>query len=153
MFADRTPGNFMRAPRRSARPVRAPGHSGSVAASVVLAILLLFAPSPALSAKPENDKPAQAADDPDVEPAGEENRPKAWYRSLVPLPVIITEPAIGEGLGIALAYFHPEKAGGYRPRRLEDPTTMRDIGIARKPPPTVTGMFASSARRLHEAAP
>jgi hypothetical protein len=111
--------------------------------SVVLAILLLFAPSPALSAKPENDKPAQAAEDPDNEPAGEKNRPKAWYRSLVPLPVIITEPAIGEGLGIALAYFHPEKAGGYRPRRLEDPSTMRDIGIARKPPPTVTGMFGA----------
>jgi hypothetical protein len=69
--------------------------------------------------------------------------PKAWWRSLVPLPVIITEPAIGDGLGLALGYFHPEKAGNYRPDRIEEASSVRDISIARKPPPTVTGVFGA----------
>ena len=133
----------MRATYSSAKPVTATRHSGSAALSVMLGVFLLFASSPAFPAVPEANQRTQTADEPDVEPAEEEARPKPWYRSLVPLPVIITEPAIGEGLGVALAYFHPEKAGDYQPRRLEDPTTMRDIGIARKPPPKVTGVFGA----------
>lgn len=78
------------------------------------------------------------------EPVEEKDvKPRAWYRNVVPLPVIITEPAVGNGLGLAFGYFHPAKAGDYSPRRIEDPNAVRDLSIARKPPPTVTGVFGA----------
>ena len=60
----------------------------------------------------------------------------------LPIPIFITEPAIGEGLGLALAYFHRQKD------ITEDQSlaSMNSIGGASKeqaPPPTVTGVMAA----------
>ena len=60
---------------------------------------------------------------------------------ILPLPIVITEPAIGEGLGAALVYFH-----GERKTRGLKATTGRSIGTAHKeskPPPTATGIFGA----------
>ena len=58
--------------------------------------------------------------------------------------MIITEPAIGEGLGVALGYFHPTKSPKtYQPKSIESSGVVRDISIARKPPPTITGAFGA----------
>jgi len=68
---------------------------------------------------------------------GEEKKSK-WGNFLV-LPIIITEPAIGEGLGASLIYFHGEKEGADR-----KVTTGREFGKTgkrAKPPPTATGIF------------
>ena len=57
----------------------------------------------------------------------------------LPLPIFITEPAIGEGLGASLIYFHGEDEED-RPRA----TTARAISQTSKrpkPPPTATGVF------------
>jgi hypothetical protein len=61
---------------------------------------------------------------------------------ILPIPVFITEPAIGDGLGIALAYFHPKKAVSDQDRV----ATLETIGNAaseQEPPPTVTGVFGA----------
>lgn len=72
-----------------------------------------------------------------------EKEPKDPNRGrFLPIPVFITEPAIGEGLGLALAYFH-------RARETPDETTLGtpgSIGLASReqaPPPTVSGVFGA----------
>ena len=58
---------------------------------------------------------------------------------LLPLPIIITEPAIGEGLGIGLIYFHgtPEE----EPGKLASASTLNQADRQQTPPPTATGAF------------
>ncbi|MCP5093810.1 MAG: BamA/TamA family outer membrane protein, partial [Gammaproteobacteria bacterium] len=59
----------------------------------------------------------------------------------LPLPIFITEPAIGEGLGAALVYFHKEKKDDGL-----NATTGRALGKTgkrSKPPPTATGIFGA----------
>ena len=61
---------------------------------------------------------------------------------ILPIPIFITEPAIGEGFGLALAYFH---------RKKDEPgehsiASMNSLGGASKeqaPPPTVTGVMGA----------
>lgn len=70
--------------------------------------------------------------------------PAKWWKSIVPVPVIITEPAIGEGLGLGIGYFHPAKAANtYEPKTIEHTSVVRDVSVARKPPPTITGAFGA----------
>ena len=64
------------------------------------------------------------------------------YRVL-PIPIFITEPAIGKGLGVALALFHPMKGPGQSPPRA---STMSSIGAMeddQQAPPVVTGVFGA----------
>ena len=59
----------------------------------------------------------------------------------LPLPIFITEPAIGQGLGAALIYFHEEKKDDGL-----NVTTGRSLGKtgkSSKPPPTATGIFGA----------
>jgi hypothetical protein len=56
------------------------------------------------------------------------------------LPFIITEPAIGEGLGGALLYFHGKKKIDEPPITTADDLARRDR--KKKPPTTATGLFA-----------
>lgn len=73
----------------------------------------------------------------------EENAELNNYK-ILPIPIIITEPAIGNGLGIALALFHPVKGGlGITPRATT-PTSIAQIEKDRQaPPPVVTGVFGA----------
>jgi len=59
----------------------------------------------------------------------------------LPLPLFITEPAIGEGLGAALIYFHGED----RKEGLKVSTAREVSRTTRrsKPPPTATGIFGA----------
>lgn len=78
------------------------------------------------------------------EEASEPAKDKAWYRNIIPIPVVITEPAIGQGLGFAIGYFHPDRASdAYAPKKIENTGTVRDVSVARNPPPTVTGAFGA----------
>ena len=54
------------------------------------------------------------------------------------VPVIVTEPAIGEGLGGGLIYFHDTPDD--RPR-VTNGRTIAKTGRRQKPPPTATGLF------------
>lgn len=89
----------------------------------------------------ENSDAVEESEDKQEDDAG---KPKPWYKNIVPVPVIITEPAIGEGLGIGIGYFHPAKSpDAYQPRTIEHASTVRDVSVARKPPPTITGAFGA----------
>ena len=92
--------------------------------------------------------PVNAADEEEASPATEqegqeeekkEEKPDTGGKFL-PLPIIITEPAIGEGLGAALIYFHGNSDA-------EVPTVASAATLNRSdrkqtPPPTATGAFA-----------
>ena len=56
------------------------------------------------------------------------------------LPIFITEPAIGEGLGAGIVYFH-KKDNSDRPR-VSTANSVGKTGKKSKPPPTATGAFA-----------
>lgn len=71
----------------------------------------------------------------DAEPKDEENR----FR-LLPIPIFITEPAIGEGLGVALALFHPVKEGKAGETRVASLESIGDTAESREAPPVVTGV-------------
>lgn len=61
----------------------------------------------------------------------------------LPIPVFITEPALGEGLGVALAYFHRVREN---PKKLT--LSSADSLLLTKehkvPPPTISGVFAGA---------
>ena len=89
----------------------------------------------------------------DDEPGEEEKKKRKsfWERQkekdpnrgrILPIPVFITEPAIGDGLGLVLAYFHPKKTVSNKDRL----ASLESIGNAsseQEPPPTVTGVFGA----------
>ena len=83
------------------------------------------------------DEPADNAVQEDN--TGESKEAKNGYR-LLPIPIIISEPAIGKGLGVALALFHPVKAGKSDDTRLASLTSMSDYSTPRQAPPVVTGV-------------
>jgi len=86
-----------------------------------------------------------ASDDGDSQ-VGDEKKPKKVKDPnrgrFLPIPIFITEPAIGEGLGLALAYFHRQKdtpAG----RTVASPASIGELSKEQAPPPTVTGVFGA----------
>jgi hypothetical protein len=71
---------------------------------------------------------------------GEEKKKEEDRFRLLPIPIFITEPAIGEGLGVALALFHPVKSGKPDETKLATLESMADSAAPRKAPPVVTGV-------------
>jgi hypothetical protein len=62
----------------------------------------------------------------------------------LPIPIFVTEPAFGYGLGVALGYFHPEKEKS-ETEAMPSLQTLDSLGSGRsgqKPPPTITGVAA-----------
>jgi hypothetical protein len=60
----------------------------------------------------------------------------------LPIPIFITEPAIGDGLGLALAYFHRSKYAKDE-KIVASPGSLNDASKEQAPPPTVTGVMAA----------
>jgi hypothetical protein len=107
-------------------------------------LLLLACASAAWSASaavmtpPEAVAEATESADPDGDTQSEQRR----FR-LLPIPIIITEPAIGEGLGAALALFHPVKEGKADTPRIGTPGSMMGVPNRRDAPPVVTAIAAA----------
>ncbi len=74
-----------------------------------------------------------------TKPESDEAEPDKWGKFL-PLPIFVTEPAIGEGLGATLIYFHRDE-GNDKPG-LSTPNQISKTGQHSKPPPIATGIFA-----------
>lgn len=81
----------------------------------------------------------QSASEPDTTSKAEEAQ---RYR-LLPIPIIITEPAIGEGLGVALALFHPVKEGKSEDPLVATPESIQDMSEAREAPPVATALVGA----------
>lgn len=63
----------------------------------------------------------------------------------LPIPIFITEPAIGYGLGAALTYFHPSNSGGNATSGVGPAMTAGSTEThhrRQQPPPDVTGVAA-----------
>ena len=60
----------------------------------------------------------------------------------LPIPIIITEPAIGEGLGLALTYFHRSKDTPNK-KTVASPGSIGQASKEQTAPPTVTGVFGA----------
>lgn len=75
----------------------------------------------------------------DTKKPEEEEKKKPRYR-LLPIPIIVTEPAIGKGLGVALALFHPPKTGKEDDTRLASLESAAEFSTPRSAPPVVTGV-------------
>lgn len=109
------------------------------AAAIVLLLAVCLAAAPLAAQETDDQRPA--ADDP----------PKKTKKSfpVIPIPMFITEPAIGYGLGVAVGYFHP--------RRDEPAPDAHDVAPAfttgtppgtggdeeTRRPPTITGVAAA----------
>ncbi len=66
--------------------------------------------------------------------------------SFVPIPIFITEPAIGYGLGGAVGYFHKKKDGSGSSENLAPALTAEtaaQVGKRQKAPPTISGVAAA----------
>jgi len=79
---------------------------------------------------------------------GSDTKKKASGASFLPIPIFITEPAIGVGLGAAFAYFHKQQGDGES--RASIPSAMTtgtpgDTTRKKKRPPTITGIAAAYA--------
>lgn len=58
----------------------------------------------------------------------------------LPLPFVVTEPAIGEGLGAGLIYFHRQPSE--EQPKVTSGKNLKNTSKHGKPPPTATGLFA-----------
>ena len=126
------------------------------AAAILLTVILTLCAVPNLHATESGDQPAgdqeatKAADSGSGgdEKAGDEKAGKKKKGpSFIPIPIFITEPAVGYGLGAAIGYFHKKKhgadaeAGSQLPAFTADSATK--VGKGQKVPPTVSGIAAA----------
>ena len=76
---------------------------------------------------------------------GDSKETKKRFGKILAVPVIITEPAIGEGLGGGVVYFHkPKVEQEDQSLNVSKITTGREVNKSTKdpkPPPTATGIF------------
>ena len=107
--------------------------------SVLLLVLLSFGlVAPVSAADEEETGPAKEQEE---EEQKEEEKAEETGGKFLPLPIIITEPAIGEGLGAALIYFHA--APGDDAPKLASAHTLSRADRKQTPPPTATGVFGA----------
>lgn len=69
-----------------------------------------------------------------------ETKPEKERFRLLPIPILITEPAIGEGIGLTLALFHPVKQGKVVDTRIATPESIAEVPDSRAAPPVVTAV-------------
>ena len=120
----------------------------AVAATLILGLAATF-PTRTLSAQEAGPSTATTdADEDSPKKAKKEKKKKAGGASFLPIPIFITEPAIGVGLGAALAYFHKKKGDTESGETSSLPSAMSagtvgKTGKEKKPPPTITAVAAA----------
>jgi hypothetical protein len=120
---------------------------------VTVTLVLIFGIGfPTIAQEP---MPEQAAEDhdgtdaADVQDGKDEGETKEEKKgpSIIPVPIFITEPAIGYGLGGAVGYFHKKKTGADSGADSLAPALTADsaakAGKQQKVPPTVSGFAAA----------
>jgi len=100
---------------------------------MMFAVLTFMGPLPALGNQDTDEEPLSA----DTKKTKDPNRGR-----FLPIPIFITEPAIGDGLGIALAYFHRAKEAPDE-EAFASPGSIGHASKEQEPPPIVTGIFGA----------
>jgi hypothetical protein len=123
----------------------------ATAATVVVGLVVTI---PAQTLHTQEAEPSETSTVADDEP-GEKGKKKKKEKkarggSFLPIPIFITEPAIGVGLGVALAYFHKREGDVDSESSIPRAMTAGTPGAAikkKKPPPTIStvvGAYADS---------
>ena len=121
----------------------------------MLILLTIAGSGPVLGDQDDNQSSTESEEVP-VDPKPEPEEKKGWLKSylerqkekdpnrgrILPIPIFITEPAIGEGLGLVVAYFHPKKAVSDKDR-LASLESLGNASSEQEAPPTVTGVFGA----------
>jgi hypothetical protein len=90
---------------------------------------------------PGDEQPA--VDTPDALAEKKNKKTKDPNRGrFLPIPIFITEPAIGDGLGLALVYFHRAKDAPDK-ETFASPGSIGQASKEQTPPPTLTGVFGA----------
>lgn len=105
------------------------GRSVSPIASAILSAMLAFAVVP----------PHAVAQSTPTEGAPQKRSRGRW----LPVPIVITEPAIGNGLGASLVYIHPRNAPDREVANLATARSVPTISGGQKRPPDVTAVVAA----------
>jgi hypothetical protein len=120
-------------------------------AAVIAFGLVVVVPASTLSAQETDSSKtsAEAQKDSTKESKKEEKEKKAGGAGIVPIPIFVTEPAIGYGLGAAVGYFHPRKNEAEPEPVSISPALTTGIPPdqatedGKKRPPTITGVAAA----------
>jgi len=119
-------------------------------AAILLALILALCAAPTLFAQEEGDQPAgdQGPAEATGSEAGDDGKSaKKKGPPFIAIPIFITEPAIGYGLGGAVGYFHKKKHGDDSETDSLTPAFTADtaakVGKQKKVPPTVSGIGAA----------
>jgi hypothetical protein len=122
------------------------------ATGLLALVLAMCVAAPALDAtEGEDRKPADTgateAAESEKDPQEEKGKKEKKEKSFAPVPIIITEPAIGYGLGAAVGYFHKKKDQDDSESGSLDPVLTADTapkaGKQQKVPPTISGIAAA----------
>ena len=114
-----------------------PGHSlilRNLLNLIVVSMLLLGITSPLAASGPSGKEKKDEVE--------EKEQPKLGGYKILPVPIFITEPAIGQGFGVTLALFHPVKAGSVP--RAATPKSIGQMGKDhQEAPPVITGILGA----------
>jgi len=90
---------------------------------------------------------SQSTEETTTEQEVTDSKPKKKARlggyKILPIPIFITEPAIGEGLGVAIALFHPVKDGSGSIPQATTPSSIGKLENEQQAPPVVSGVFGA----------
>ena len=121
---------------------------------IVSAFLIVCLAVPGLQAADEDNETAENTEGESVSTektadGGGENDEKAKKKGppFIAIPIFITDPAVGYGLGAAVGYFHKKKehleSGGSSHAPVLTGDSAAEVGKQQKVPPTITGVAAA----------
>jgi len=134
------------------RPPIAAGRSLSRAMAIFLVLVpSLWAAAPILGATESESQPVKDQETAEAAESGtggeKESAKEKKGPNFIPIPIFITEPAIGYGLGAALGYFHKKRDEADAPKGSLAPALTADSGSKagrrQKEPPTISGIAAA----------
>ena len=144
MIENRTmPGKFM-LPR--------PARSCAICLIACVIVVALFS-TRVLAQEPAEEQPATTAgqsEDGAESTEDEAAKKKEDRGNFLVLPIFITEPAIGEGLGVGLIYFHKKKDPNTP--QISTASSISQTNRQQNPPPTATGVFGAYTNNDTKAA-
>ena len=123
--------------------------TASVLLVLFIALWVVVPPLPATEGEGQEPPTTDAAQKGEDEDTGDEETAKKKKKgpSFIAIPIIITEPAVGYGLGAAFAHFHKKKGGTDTGETSHAPALTADTaakpGKEQKVPPTISGIAAA----------
>jgi hypothetical protein len=117
-----------------------PGHPRALTLVACVIALVLMSTRTLAQDLPEEQQ-SESDSERETEQTGDEEDGKIDRGNFLALPIFITEPAIGEGLGVGLIYFHKKKNPNLP--AVSTASAMSQTNRQQNPPPTASGVFGA----------